>query len=124
MTKRTDNFYVVVASATIDPKIFLKFFEKEKCKPLEVPGRVFPVTLLNWPEIIENEKDNDEDDRNEKIIKKATLSSKFVVEKVIEAIKKFDEGHTLVFLPGQKDCELCLVSWLQKILKRYLYLAL
>jgi HrpA-like RNA helicase len=70
LTKRTDNFYVVVASATIDPKIFLKFFEKEKCKPLEVPGRVFPVTLLNWPEIIENEKDNDEDDRNEKLLKR------------------------------------------------------
>ena len=26
---------------------------------------------------------------------------------MVEATKKFDQGHTLVFLPGQKDCETC-----------------
>ena len=41
--KRPDNFYVVIASATIDPKPFLDFFEKHEGTSLDVPGRTFPM---------------------------------------------------------------------------------
>ena len=103
LEKRKDNFYVVVASATIDPKEFLKFFEKSNQEPLKVPGRVYPVNLHYWPKQ-DNSNDNDEEDNEIGNIKDLP---KFVVNKTLEAVEKFNKGHTLVFLPGQAEIEKC-----------------
>jgi HrpA-like RNA helicase len=55
--ERPDDFHVVVASATIDPKPFVHFFtgggadmkRVMQRHVLECEGRVFPVTLENKP---------------------------------------------------------------------------
>jgi ATP-dependent helicase HrpA len=39
LQQRPDDFYVVIASATIDPKEFLAFFGIQRHAPLSVPGR-------------------------------------------------------------------------------------
>ncbi|CAF4795044.1 unnamed protein product, partial [Rotaria socialis] len=49
LQQRPDDFYVVIASATINPTRFLQFFDRPQSKPLEVKGRVFPVTCIEKP---------------------------------------------------------------------------
>ena len=99
--RRRENFYVVIASATIDPKPFLEFFNKTNNEVFKVPGRVFPVNLLHWPE-------NNEEQKNIEIESVKGISEEFIVNKTLEALNKFSEGHTLVFLPRQKDIERCI----------------
>ena len=96
---RKEDFHVVVASATIDPKPFLDFFfsESSVSKPLIVPGRTFPVE-------VEYVDDIDEDDD--------LLKSGYLISKVIKSLKIHQEGHCLVFLPGsgEVDNALCQFS--------------
>lgn len=98
LEKRRDNFYVVVASATIDPKLFLEYFGQKNRKPLEVPGRVFPVEIFYEP--INNALNN-----GEKV--SIGISNEDVVGKTIEVVKRFKHGHALVFLTGQREVENC-----------------
>lgn len=90
--KRKNDFYVVIASATIDPKPFLEFFfdRISVYQPLNVPGRTFPVE-------IEYANDIDDDDD--------FLKSGYLISKVIESLKKHKEGHCLVFLPGSNEVD-------------------
>ena len=96
---RKEDFHVVVASATIDPKPFLDFFfsESSVSQPLIVPGRTFPVE-------VEYVDDIDEDDD--------LLKSGYLISKVIKSLKIHQEGHCLVFLPGsgEVDNALCQFS--------------
>ena len=86
LERRPKDFYVVISSATIDPTKFLNFFEQSSNQLLQVPGRVFDVTLEN-----------------------ITLQSKESVEKhaVSTLLNLYDEheGSTLVFLPGQREID-------------------
>ncbi|CAF1523895.1 unnamed protein product [Didymodactylos carnosus] len=90
--KRPDNFYVVITSATIDPKPFLNFFNCQTT-PLHVPGRVYPVTLdyQNPPSEIKFNPNK--------------LISEFIIPTVLKTLKNYNEGHCLVFLPGQAEIE-------------------
>jgi ATP-dependent helicase HrpB len=89
---RPDDFYVVIASATIDPGPFLAFFHSPH-QSLDVPGRVFPVTLAYKmaPEGM--------------CLSSKKLITEHVVPSVIEALDAFTEGHVLVFLPGQTEID-------------------
>ena len=88
------DFYVVVASATIDPKPFLDFFEVDSCSHLEAEGKVYPIEEISIPmDLSHFHKDN---------VKK-------LVEQVKNQLKKnITEGHTLVFLPGQNEIKNCI----------------
>eukprot|EP00731_Ephydatia_muelleri_P014667 Em0008g387a len=96
---RKEDFHVVIASATIDPKPFLDFFFSENSisKPLIVPGRTFPV-------VVEYVDDIDEDDD--------LLTGGYLISKVIKTLNIHQEGHCLVFLPGsgEVDNALCQFS--------------
>ena len=96
---RKEDFHVVIASATIDPKPFLDFFFSENSisKPLIVPGRTFPV-------VVEYVDDIDEDDD--------LLTGGYLISKVIKSLNIHQEGHCLVFLPGsgEVDNALCQFS--------------
>eukprot|EP00029_Vermamoeba_vermiformis_P009953 TRINITY_DN512_c0_g2_i1.p1 TRINITY_DN512_c0_g2~~TRINITY_DN512_c0_g2_i1.p1 ORF type:complete len:2506 (-),score=-35.58 TRINITY_DN512_c0_g2_i1:398-7915(-) len=90
---RPDNFYVVICSATIDPKPFLEFFFGEpsitgKTNPrsLDVPGRVFPVSM---EEVAIESKDKTED----------------MTQILLQSLEKHKEGHCLVFLPGSAEVD-------------------
>lgn len=98
LTERSKNFYIVIASATIDPKPFLQFFNRSDLEVFKVPGRVFPIDLLYWPEEAKiNEFESSK-----------SISEEFVVKKTLQALEKFPVGNTLVFLPRQKDIENCI----------------
>ena len=82
LKQRPDDFYVVIASATIDPARFLQFFDRSRNAPLIVEGRVFSIKCINMP----------------------ISSDSQVVSTVAELYPKH-EGHTLVFLPGQAEID-------------------
>lgn len=90
LAQRSKDFYVVIASATIDPARFLHFFDRPNSKSLEVKGRVFPVTSSNKP------PPSNCSDQN--------LIEKHVVPSVLELYARH-QGHTLIFLPGQGEIE-------------------
>ncbi|CAF1590522.1 unnamed protein product, partial [Didymodactylos carnosus] len=76
--------------ATIDPTRFLTFFDRASNLPLSVPGRVFPVTddYLPPPEGCTDQN----------------LIELHVVPTILRIFPKH-EGHTLVFLHGQREIE-------------------
>ena len=89
----------------------MNFFDKTN-QELKVPGRIFRVDLEYWPDLEDKNYKEDDDDEDDdisvkSITKQASISSKFVVDKVFEAVERFKEGHTLVFVPGQKEVEEC-----------------
>ncbi|CAF2799448.1 unnamed protein product [Rotaria sp. Silwood2] len=100
LRQRPDDFYVVIASATIDPTRFLQFFDLPQSEPLVVKGRVFPVTCTEKPK-----PDNCADQK---------LIELHIVPSVIELYPKH-EGHTLVFLPGQGEIERALRIFKSKL---------
>jgi superfamily II DNA/RNA helicase len=90
LAQRPDDFYVVIASATIDPTRFLQFFDRPASAPLEVKGRVFSVT--------KDEKPPPSNCSDQKLI------VSHIVPSVVELYPQY-QGHTLVFLPGQGEIE-------------------
>ena len=85
LQQRPLNFYVVIASATINADRFLKFFDTEDNGPLIVSGRIFSVSLEYMPLLDTTGEDH--------------------LTKVILEQYKQHSGHMLVFLPGQRDIE-------------------
>ena len=100
LAQRPDDFYVVIASATIDPTRFLQFFERPVNAPLEVKGRVFPVTEAYKPP-----PPNCSDQK---------LIEAHVVPSLVE-LYPHHEGHTLVFLPGQGEIDRALRIFKSKL---------
>ncbi len=98
---RPDDFYVVIASATIDPGPFLAFFNSPH-KSLDVPGRMFDVGIEYRPP-----------PAGISISATKRLITDHVVPCVIEAFEKYPEGHMLVFLPGQGEIEQGIKAFLQ-----------
>ncbi|UJR19381.1 hypothetical protein I4U23_022511 [Adineta vaga] len=100
LAKRPDDFYVVIASATIDPTRFLQFFDRSTSTPLKVEGRVFPVT------------------KAEKLPPPNCSDQKLIISHVVPSIIELypqHEGHTLVFLPGQSEIERALKIFKSKL---------
>ncbi len=88
------RLHVVIASATIDPAPFLRFFSLgPNATALCVPGRTFPVDLQYRPLA--------EVDLTRGSL--PALVKRFVVPAVIRVLKEHPEGHALVFLPGQAE---------------------
>ncbi|CAF2761381.1 unnamed protein product [Rotaria sp. Silwood2] len=84
ITRPTD-FYVVIASATVDPAKFLEFFQQTNSHPLKVPGRVYDVSVeyipcTDWP-----------------LLQHAVSTT--------QKLYNNHQGHTLVFLPGQREID-------------------
>ncbi|CAF1352924.1 unnamed protein product [Rotaria magnacalcarata] len=100
LRQRPDDFYVVIASATINPTRFLQFFDRPQSKPLDVKGRVFPVTCI--------EKPPPSNCSEHKLIES------HIVPSVIELYSQH-EGHTLVFLPGQGEIQKALKMFNSKL---------
>ena len=90
LERRPDDFFVVVASATIDPTRFLRYFDRPSNPPLQVPGRVFPVTedYLPPPQDCSEQQ----------------LIELHVIPTVLRLVPQY-QGHTLVFLHGQREIE-------------------
>ena len=87
---RPNDFFVVIASATIDTTRFLEFFERNPNGPLSIPGVTFDVTeqYLPPPEGCTDQK----------------LIEVHVVPTVLRLYPQH-QGHTLVFLHGQREIE-------------------
>jgi ATP-dependent helicase HrpA len=116
LLQQRDDFFVVIASATIDPKPFLKFFGLTSV-PLKVEGRLYPIALEYRP--FDNNKAKDDKSKGkgqgqgdigegEEVHAMRVMSKNdFVVDHVIpetsSALKRYDVGHVLVFLPGQME---------------------
>ena len=86
LNSRQTDFYVVIASATIEPSQFLTFFNRTNTAVLNVPGRVFDVSVDYIPK-------NDNSTENHEV---ATT---------LKLYKDRPQGHILVFLPGQREIE-------------------
>ncbi|CAF4466495.1 unnamed protein product [Rotaria sp. Silwood2] len=87
---RPHDFFVVISSATIDPTRFLEFFGRPLNQPLTVPGRLYEVSEEYLPP--------PSDCNDQKLIEK------HVVPTVLRLYPKH-QGHTLVFLQGQREIE-------------------
>lgn len=92
---RPDDFHVVVASATIDPRPFVRYFVEEGDTKdamarhvLEAEGRVFPVDLEYRPHKQGGTRIRLPD---------------HVIPILVEALEDHPDGHALVFLPGSAD---------------------
>lgn len=90
LEERPNDFYVVICSATIDPTSFLRFFDRSTSSPLDVKGRVFPVTLTHNPAPSDCSDDK--------------FLENHLIPTLIEHYPKHD-GHILVFLQGQNEIE-------------------
>ncbi|CAF3869213.1 unnamed protein product [Rotaria sp. Silwood1] len=86
LDSRQTDFYVVIASATIDPARFLTFFGRTNTQVLNVPGRVFNVSIEYMPKPDDSTED-------------------YVVSMVLKSYNDHPQGHILVFLPGQQEIE-------------------
>ncbi|CAF3785065.1 unnamed protein product [Rotaria sordida] len=85
LNMRPTDFYVVISSATVDPKKFLDFFQLTDSSILNVPGRLYEVRIGYDP----NPRGS-------------------IVEHAISVLfKLYDQfqGHTLVFLPGAREIQ-------------------
>jgi len=91
--KRADDFFVVIASATIDPTGFLSFF-KSPYQALNVQGRIFEVSLDYKPPVA--------------AMNPKQLIADHVIPSVVESMEKYADGHVLVFLPGQMEIDLAI----------------
>ncbi|KAH3764525.1 pre-mRNA-splicing factor ATP-dependent RNA helicase DHX15 [Pelomyxa schiedti] len=96
--QRTKDFYIVVASATIDESAFLSFLECTS-PALKVPGRQFPITLEYMPPAPLPGETRTE------IVNVNKLIQNHIIPTVITKLKEFPNGHALVFLPGQGEVE-------------------
>jgi HrpA-like RNA helicase len=94
LRRRPEDFHVVVASATIDPAPFVRFYTKCHTPAtlqkhvLKVDGRVFPVSVAYKPH---------PDGGSQLRI------ADHVVPALHDALEEYDEGHCLVFLTGVAD---------------------
>jgi ATP-dependent helicase HrpA len=100
LAQRPNDFYVVIASATIDPARFLHYFDRSRSTSLEVKGRVFPVKEINKPP--------PSGCSDQKLIETHIIPS------IVELYPQ-NEGHTLVFLPGQGEIERALKIFKSKL---------
>jgi HrpA-like RNA helicase len=100
LAQRPNDFYVVIASATIDPARFLQFFDRTTSATLEVEGRVFFVTLDSQPPPSQCTEQN--------------LIEEHIVPALIQLYPRH-EGHTLVFLPGQVEIEQAVRAFKSKL---------
>ncbi|KAF0684383.1 Aste57867_23618 [Aphanomyces stellatus] len=93
LAKRQNDFYVVVASATIDERPFLRFFFGDAQyigrEALKVPGKVFPISIEEQP--IEYKKNRD--------------YLPMLIKIVFQTLRDHPYGHCLVFLPGQNEID-------------------
>ncbi|CAF4277253.1 unnamed protein product [Didymodactylos carnosus] len=91
LAKRTTDFFVVVVSSTtIDPMPFLNFFDRRSSRPLDIANRIYPVTVENLPPPTD------------------CLDYKFIELHVAPTLYRLyskHTGHTLVFLPSQREIE-------------------
>jgi HrpA-like RNA helicase len=87
LAARKDDFYVVIASATINPTSFLSLFKRTSTQVLHVPGRVFDISLEYRPQ---------SDDSTETHIE-------FAVDTALQFYNSHHEGNILVFLSGKEE---------------------
>ena len=83
--KRGDNFYVIIASATIEPSDFVKHFKGDD-------NTVFPVQVEK-PYRVEEIYDND------------FYSADNLIGSVSQALAEYTSGNCLVFLQGSKEVD-------------------
>lgn len=105
LAQRSD-FYVVVASATIEPAVFLNFFLGNRTPTptaLKVPGRLFAIDLVHKPSAVSLSTST--------ALRGFELITAHVVPQTKQALKDYPEGHILVFLQGQKEIEKALKAF-------------
>ncbi|PAA84961.1 hypothetical protein BOX15_Mlig016460g2 [Macrostomum lignano] len=95
--KRPDNFYVVIASATIDPQLFRDFFN---CGVLDIPGRMYDVSLQYIPPAFDSNPD--------------VFIKSHLVPSLIKALRDHSDGYALVFLPGEREIQQAIKAFQQQ----------
>ncbi|KAH3758999.1 Pre-mRNA-splicing factor ATP-dependent RNA helicase DHX15 [Pelomyxa schiedti] len=98
--QRPDDFFIVVASATIDESEFLSFLGC-KTSSLKVPGRPYEIDVEYMPPAKQKD-DNGHNDLTGNMLK---LIQMHIVPTVIKKLCQKRDGHALVFLPGQGEVE-------------------
>lgn len=88
-SKRPDDFHVVIASATIDPKPFLDFFSISN--EISVGARKFQIEISN--------QDRDADELM------SFSTSSLLIDDVMSSLEHYPIGNCLVFLPGSLEVE-------------------
>lgn len=90
LTKRTKDFFVVIASSIIDPIPLFNFFDHSSSRSLDITNRIYPVAVENLP------------------LPTDCPDYKFIELHVIPTLYRLypkHDGHTLVFLPSQREIE-------------------
>ncbi|CAF1608049.1 unnamed protein product [Adineta ricciae] len=95
LEKRPTDFYVVIASATINASKFMDFFGLSNDQLLQAEGRVYDVDVKYIPKKIKSIEEH----------AVSTLLNEYEQHK----------GTTLVFLPGQSEIEQAMMHFSRKI---------
>ena len=107
LTKRKNNFFVVLLLPMIDSTPYLNFFDRPSNQPLNVAHRIYPVSVENLPP--------PSDCPDYKLIEL------HVIPTLLRLLPKY-AGHTLVFLSGQREIEKALQLFNSNISKEYIAL--
>jgi HrpA-like RNA helicase len=108
-SKRPNDFYIVIASATIDPKPFLDFFGSQA--DIYVPARKFKIDITH-----------DEASDPEDLL--SFSSSSLLIDKVIASLTLHKIGNCLVFLPGSLDVDRAVKHFAREAPKNFFALPL
>lgn len=97
LTKKRDDFYLIVSSATIEKSLFQNYLECSDDSVLTIGGRLFPVEKIFSP------KATAEHYLDSKVYRPLAINK--LKELINSPEQRFFSGDILVFMPSQEDCE-------------------
>jgi HrpA-like RNA helicase len=96
------NVKIVLMSATINLKLFANFFEEEKAKIIEVPGRLYPIKMHFMPHLMNAELRLEKKSRSERLNPEPYIQIMSMIDK---KYAKEEKGDLLVFLSGLNEIQ-------------------
>lgn len=96
------NLKIVLMSATINLKLFANFFEEEKAKIIEVPGRLYPIKMHFMPHLVNAELRLEKKSRSERLNPEPYIQ---VLNMIDKKYPKEEKGDLLIFLSGLNEIQ-------------------
>lgn len=93
---------IVLMSATINIKLFANFFEEEKAKIIEVPGRLYPIKLHFMPHLMNPNLRLEKKSRSERLNPEPYIQ---VLSMIDKKYPKEEKGDLLIFLSGLNEIQ-------------------
>ena len=93
---------IVLMSATINLKLFANFFEEEKAKIIEVPGRLYPIKMHFMPHLKNADLRLEKKSRSERLNPEPYIQ---ILNMIDKKYPKEEKGDLLIFLSGLNEIQ-------------------